>query len=73
MRTCTSPTSIGSRVKSGSMALGDGATVRKSTHPAGTSTRGTRSTRSFTWATTIPSRNAVASTMAGVSSVFGPV
>ena len=73
MSTCTSPIWAGSRVKSGSMVLGRGATVTKSTQPAGMSTRGTSSTRSFTWATTRPSLKAVASTMAGVSSVLGPV
>ena len=73
MRTCTSPICAGSRVNSGSTVLGAGATVTKSTQSPGMSTRGSRSRRSSTWATTIPSRKAVASTIAGVSSVFGPV
>ena len=49
------------------------APTTKSTQSPGMSTRGSASTSSFTWAMTMPSRNAVASTMAGVSSVFGPV
>ena len=37
------------------------------------STRGSSSTISFTCTITMPCRNAAASTMVGVSSVFGPV
>jgi hypothetical protein len=39
----------------------------------GTSTRGRWSTIWLTCATTMPPRNAAASTIVGVSSVFGPV
>ncbi|EWS55852.1 hypothetical protein X551_01299 [Methylibium sp. T29] len=67
----------GSRVKSGSMKLGCGAFTTKLTQSAGTSTRGSvvvlPSTSSLTCAITMPPENAVASTMAGVSSVLGPV
>ncbi len=44
MRTCTSPICAGSRVNSGSIVLGAGATVTKSTQSPGMSTRGSRST-----------------------------
>ena len=63
----------GSRVNSGSMKCGLGAGITKSTQSAGMSTRGSVSTTSLTCAITMPRRKAVASTMAGVSSVFGPV
>ena len=65
----------GSRVNSGSMKLGRGACTTKPTQSAGMSTRGSApsATSSLTWAMTMPPENAVASTMAGVSSVFGPV
>jgi hypothetical protein len=67
----------GSRVNSGSMKFGRGAFTTKSTQPAGMSMRGSAvvlpSTSSLTWAITMPPENAVASTIAGVSSVFGPV
>ena len=42
-------------------------------HNTGDVTRGTLSTISLTWAMTMPDRNAVASAIVGVSSVFGPV
>ena len=61
----------GSRVNSGSMRLGRGACTTKSTQSAGTSMRGSTSTTSLTCAMTRPPENAVASTMAGVSSVVG--
>jgi hypothetical protein len=62
----------GSRVNSGSMWFGFGACT-KLTQSAGTSTRGRVSTISLTWAMTMPPPKAVASTITGVSSVFGPV
>ncbi len=63
----------GSRVNSGSIRFGLGAQMTKSTQLPGMSTRGSLSTISLTWAMTMPLLNAVASTIAGVSSVFGPV
>jgi len=59
------------------MTLGRGACTTKFTQSAGMSTRGSvvvlPSTLSLTCAMTMPPEKAVASTMAGVSSVFGPV
>ena len=52
---------------------GVGASTTKSTRSPGISTRGTRSTTLLTCATTMPLLKWVASTMVGVSSVFGPV
>ncbi len=66
----------GSRVNSGSIRFGRGARTTKSTQSPGMSTRGSArpaSTISLTCAITMPPENAVASTIAGVSSVFGPV
>ena len=66
----------GSRVKSGSMKNGLSDWTTKSIHEPGMSTRGRSfgsSTISLTCAITMPSRNAAASTSAGVSSVLGPV
>jgi hypothetical protein len=73
VRICESVMAAGSRVKSGSTKNGLSARTTKWTWSPGMSTRGTRSTTSFTWATTMPSLNADASTTVGVSSVFGPV
>ena len=63
----------GSRVKSGSITCGAGLCTTNETQSPGISTRGSASMISFTCAMTIPALNAVASTMTGVSSVFGPV
>ncbi len=73
MSTWISEICAGSRVNSGSMKFGRGARTTKSTQSPGMSTLGTASTHSFTCAITIPLLKAVASTMAGVSSVLGPV
>ena len=72
-RICISLISLGSRVKRGSTWNGLSAATTTSTQDAGISTRGSSSTISLTCTTTTPSWKAVASTMVGVSSVFGPV
>ncbi len=77
IRIWTSLICAGSRVNSGSMKLGRGAFTTKLTQSAGMSMRGSvvvlPSTISLTCAITMPPEKAVASTMAGVSSVLGPV
>ena len=57
----------------GSTANGRSACTTTSTQEPGISTRGSSSTISLTWTITMPCRNAAASAMVGVSSVFGPV
>ena len=73
VRICASVMAAGSRVNSGSTKNGLSALTTNCTRSPGMSTRGTFSTISFTWAMTMPSLKAVASTTVGVSSVFGPV
>ena len=74
MRICTSVIWRGSRVNSGSIAYGRSATTTKSTHEPGISTRGSLHVEiALTCAMTMPWRNAAASTIGGVSSVFAPV
>ncbi len=73
VRIWVSVIAAGSRVNSGSTKNGRPASTTKCTRSPGMSTRGTRSTMRSTWAITMPSLKAVASTTVGVSSVFGPV
>ena len=67
VRICVWLTCAGSRVNSGSTWNGRGVGTTKSTLSPGMSTRGRRSTISFTCATTMPCLNAVASITAGLS------